>query len=1109
MISLLKNTKAFFDSILILWIVLCAVFLLSKNTYAQISNEDDFQTEDLVLAVVAQGKVLSAGIFAVQQNGRYYVPIGELSEILSFQTDISLNDRTASGWVLDEDRTFEIDAPNNELVYRDKKVPLPSNAVLDAQIADDDLYILLEVMNEIWPMTMNIDLEVLGLFINPDEDLPFAQLLERKKRQERMLERKEEKTAEAENAENYPFLVYPYQAFGRPSVDVQARFGYDATQDDTRGNVVVTGVQDLFYASADYSGTLAYADGDLVEPENIRLRFRRQDIHGSALPLGLKDVQAGDVTLTNRRLIDNNLRGRGLTFTNSKEKFSNEFDLITIDGIGTPGYEVELYVNNQLIAFTDVDDSGYYSFEEVQITYGNNRLRTVLYGPQGQIEERVESYFYNANMVQEGKYEFSGGIIDARKDLIPIDERPENRPTGLAANLYGAYGVSQRLTAFASGSIVPDDELTGNDDTTREYLSAGAIATFPTTIAQLEAFKQMDGGEAVDLRTVSDFMGFKVSLRGAAFRDFISPESTISNSPKELELEANIRRAIPTPIGNLGLELGADYEEREDGSTRSTYVTRQSLGVLGTRLTNRTRSSYTDGDHNTTTADFSTTSRFNKWRLRNSVNYRLHPEVDVSNISADLRYGNLNEYSYGLNLQRNFDARETRLSAQVTKDFEKFLGSIEANVSTENGAGFLVRASTAFGPYDQDGSYLMQSDPLRTAGPISAFVYRDENYDGVFNEGDEPLENTKIKIGRRVTKDETDENGYIAQMNTVYVGRKADVSVDSGSIDDPYLVAADPGGYKVFPRPGVIQTLEFPVVNTGAIDGTIRWANDARPIGGLDIQLMNENGDIVSESTTAQDGYYTFERIPPGRYTIRANPASGLNIPFEYVELVPDDLFKFGVDIEPVDLNRPMMVDLDVGIDADASLNAKNILSIAKGFKSTGKGLPTQVQPRAKIHPAVQRANNIAPSDVSIPKTESVKLTAPKQKMGMSVLDKISARINQPDSPVEIQQIQVSETSEMVRISMDMNAPVEYSISYDPNTSSVFVEMPYATWLADKSWQSGGDDMILKGFNVESVSTTGIRLNMALAKDSTVSASGLLAANGVEKDRLYIDIVKK
>jgi hypothetical protein len=128
--------------------------------------------------------------------------------------------------------------------------------------------------------------------------------------------------------------------------------------------------------------------------------------------------------------------------------------------------------------------------------------------------------------------------------------------------------------------------------------------------------------------------------------------------------------------------------------------------------------------------------------------------------------------------------------------------------------------------------------------------------------------------------------------------------------------------------------------------------------------------------------------------------------------------------------------------------------------------------------------------------------------MGMNVLDKISARINQPDSPVEIQQARVSDGVNTARITLDINAPVEYSISFDPRSSSIFVEMPYAAWVGQKSWQ-GTTGSVLNGFNVENVGSTGVRLNIAVAQGAIVSDSGLLAADGAQQDRLYIDIGQK
>jgi len=1080
----------------------------SKRAHAQILDEaQNSLFEDLVLAVYVERRKLSDGIFAVQQNGRIYVPINTVSDVLGFVTDIDLSEQTVSGWAVSQDRTFEIDAKSNSLRFKNKNLGLPENAILFNNTYDDDIYVLLEVLNEIWPLTMSINLSTLILSVAPDDKLPFQQMLERQERKEVLLQRRE--SLAAQEKVDYPFYAFPYQLYGQPSVDITSSVGYEAVTNEPTASLNINGVQDLLYASADYSISSGYRNGEFIKPSNLRLRFTRQNIHEGALPFGLEEVSAGDVSLRNRDLVSSGIRGRGALFSTNKNNFTNEFSLVTIEGVGTPGYEVELYINNQLVEFGLVDETGVYEFEDVTITFGNNRIRTVLYGPQGQLEERLENYFYNSNMVKPGETEFSGGIVDGFRDFIPIEERNQSRIEGLAANVYGAYGVSERLTAFASASTIRDDDDGTSDEISRQYISVGGIASFQTTLAQTELYQELGGGQAFDVRTLSNFFGFNVNTRGSIYRDFESQEAGNGQQAKVYDAEVRVRRNFGTFFGSLGLEAGANFDKLESGTTRARYNTRQSLGIRGTRLSHTTRTNVIDGDHTSTSAGLSSTTRFDKWRLRNSLNYIIYPNLEATGVSTNLRFKNSRDFSSSIGLQRSFTTDETRASLQITKDFDKMVGSFETNWSSVNGFGFLARASTSFGPYGENGEYALSRESLRNATPVSAFIYGDRDYDGEYTEGDVPLPDTQIKLGRRATRERTNDNGYLLKLAGSSLNQRKNVSIEQGSVPDPYLVSSV-DGYQINPRPGVRHHLEFPMIFTGAIDGSLRWANDNKPIAGLSLQLMNDDAEIVKESMTAADGYYSFEQIPPGRYTIRANPESGLNIPFEYIELVPDDLFKFGVDIAVVDLNRPMVADLEVGVEKDGSLKATNILSLAKGMKSKGRGIAVPVQKKANIQPAVQKIQQ-APTRTIQPKVaQKAVITDPSQikpeKIGMmSVLDKLDARLNRPEVPVAIQNVRIAEYADKVRLVLDLTAPVEYSLNYDPTSNSIFVEMPYASWEAQRSWVSD-EDMVLNNYKVESYGNTGIRVILGLTQDVDIGASGLLKADDGKKDRLYLDI---
>lgn len=1068
-----KRRQTLCSAIILFWGMMCLVLAVSLSSVVKAqeeNNNEDPYFEDLVLAVFVDSTRLSSGIFAVQKDGRFYLPIGALSDLLDFKIDFDRDRRFVEGWSMSEKEKFTIDASTRVLTYRGQTINLPEEAILDASVAGDDLYLMLEAYNQIWPLDFEINLSALILKVVPNDLLPFQEVLKRKSKQKKLLEQQEKRAREEAEVKDLPFIAMPYKLFSKPSVDIEASSGFDAVGDNLEYRFSLNGVQDLAYASADYSLTVSERAGVFNRPDNLRLRFTRKNIHEGALPFGLEEAQWGDVNLRNRSLISTGRQGRGLVFTTREQKYANEFDLITIDGVATPGWETELYLNDSLIDFGVVDERGEYRFEDVSIGFGNNRVRVVLYGPQGQIKERTENYFFQSNMVKAGENEFSGGIVDAERDFLPIDIRNTGRVKGVAANFYGARGISERLTAFASANTIRDREV-GGREVSKKYLTAGVIGSVQSTLAQAELYKEVGAGQALDVRTISDFKGFKVNTKTAFYSDFESPDANKGTSAKTFDFKFDVKKVFSTFIGSLGLEAGVDYLKRKDGRSTTQYNTRQSWGRNGTRLTHQTRTNISDSKHTSTTADLTSTTRKKKWLFRESLNYKLFPDLKATSFQGEVRYGNPRDFSTALRFSRNIDSNETIVGLQVSRDFDKFLGSVDADWSSEFGASILLRASTSLGPYAADGGYLMQSDPLRSVGPIASFVYLDKDYDGAFTEGDEPVPNTKITVGRRVTKNETDEAGYLNEL-TPAAGRVMNVRVESGSIDDPYLIPSpDAPGYAVYPRAGVIHELQLPLIETGAIDGTVRWKGDRKPIGGLKVQLMNGEADIVQSSTTAADGYFTFERIPPGSYTIRADPETGVNVPLKHVDLTPDNLFQFGMDIDAVDLSRTAESGLDIGVKDDGLLSVKNIISIAKGFKDKNRQ-------KAKAQPITQ---------------ETIK-GANKVSSGGS-------------SPSDVQAVRIGEHPDKIRVVLDLSAPTKYSLSYDPKSNSIFVEMPFATWSAKTSWESTSGH-ILDNYVVENAGS-GVRLILGVRDGVGIGASGLLNANGDKKDRLYIDIEKK
>ncbi len=52
-------------------------------------------------------------------------------------------------------------------------------------------------------------------------------------------------------------------------------------------------------------------------------------------------------------------------------------------------------------------------------------------------------------------------------------------------------------------------------------------------------------------------------------------------------------------------------------------------------------------------------------------------------------------------------------------------------------------------------------------------------------------------------------------------------------------------------------------------------ATPDRPLSGVTLELLNEQGQVLRTTRTGQDGRYQFDRLPPGQYTVRESQPTG------------------------------------------------------------------------------------------------------------------------------------------------------------------------------------------------------------------------------------------
>jgi len=865
-------------------------FSYVKSAHAQ--SENDPNEYILEVLLLPQWRI-SEAIFAYELNGKYYLPIDELSDGFEFFSETDPSAQFSQGFASTQKNSFTIDGNRDELVIKGERSVLAEDAILQSDfLATDDLYVQLEVINSIWPVNMRIELSTLTVFADTEEELSFMRDRERKEKQKVAAARKETRERDQKKL---PRRDNDYLWLGKPVVDLQTNYKYDADTDKITGSNIITGIQQLGKMHAEFSANLRAQDGNIQKPSSVRLKFSRRSAGEEYLWLpGLRKFEAGDVTLRQRDLIANSSTGRGVVISNDNQDRGTEFDRITVEGVGPPGWEIELYNNNELIDFSEVPDDGLFFFEDVILGYGNNEIRILFFGPQGQVKEEVRSYAAGGGMLKPNEFKYTAGLLDSERQFILLDNNPRTTPRGVAKSVGAAYGLNKAVTVFGNYSETPTIE--GD----RTYLTAGASLSTPVGLVEAEAYNQARGGNAFGLDYIAKFLGFRFNFNASFFNDFESEEAGFGSNKKKTEFDSQLSRSVKFFSVPIGLRFNALRTRRETGETTTDIDATQTITHSGIRLSHSARTSLVGDNHSRTSGSLTSTVREGPWQFRGGLNYSLFPDSKFVSTNGQVRYKTKNDFQSALSVSHNFDSSVYRVSGQLGYDFKKFLGTFESSFQRGRGWDFVVRTTTSLNPYTDNDRYTFTSASKRQSSPVRAQVFLDRDADGELDEGEEPLQNAKLSFGGGRSKDTTDENGYV--IADVPFDKLINISLDSGSLEDPYFVSGYEG-FSTVPIRGKMIDAVFPVIETGSIEGMAYRQSSNRFVPGLVIELVNQNGEVVQTVETGFDGFYVYEFVPPGTYFIRAERSHGVDLVDNSATVAVNDLYVYGNDIYINDMN--------------------------------------------------------------------------------------------------------------------------------------------------------------------------------------------------------------
>jgi hypothetical protein len=847
--------------------------------------------EELIVAVDFGRDVGIEDLIVLQEGEQIYLPLAEFAAkiLVPLQTD---GNGVVSGTVTTTETGFAIDHGGKRITIDGETEPLGSADVLSS---GGELYLAPHLIEKLVPVSIEFDFSSMFIRVKADGPLPIHV----RRRQEQLRERILEAKADAIE----PLMRdIPYVLFSPPTGDVNIQPDWSKSAGPGLSYDALLG------AEIGYLTSQLYVRGDDKDHlTEARVRFGREHPAGGVFGVdGLTQAWAGDVRQPVQALIGGGGIGRGVLVSTFPLDRPDTYQDTTIDGDAQPGWDVELYQNSLLVEVQRVGRDGRYVFENVPLFYGINQFRLVFYGPQGQLREEERTVTIGGQLITPGKTMWAAFVGQPRQRVLEPLLPARRSSDDFAVTLEAAHGFNDWLSGSAFVTRAPTSVHAKSDYAMSAGL--GAQISWKDILFNPNAAVQDNGGYAFDLGVITTFRGFSISGRYALFENFKSLEASEASDPLTSSGFVRVSRSVALPmLGATFVGLRGEHRGFEDGRHRfgAGLDMRHRHGMVFVdhkvdyRLTDHA------GHHSTDDLLYSPTVALlaGNFSARGAARLLLKPGVSLETLSASMRYRLDERSSAGAGISHALDSSSTNVNVSYSREFDFGYVSGNGSWSDDGEIALGVGLTFSFGAR-RNGRPFATSQRLADAGAIAPFVYYDQDGNGRFDADiDQPLSEVGFRLdhGRRpktVTGDDGD-----AILGNESVDRPLTIDIDPSTLADPFWTSAA-GPLSVQPRRGRILELELAVVDGGEIAGTVSapTETDDIPVGGVLVRLSDARGRKVAEVRTMDDGFYLFERLPPGSYVVEIVDGQTLqDIQIEpvsqEVELPPGGEVLDGIDI--------------------------------------------------------------------------------------------------------------------------------------------------------------------------------------------------------------------
>ncbi len=762
-----------------------------------------------------------------------YVNTADLFNNLAIPCSIGKNGNTQSGFIENESNTYFIDFNEKHIKVGDKTFNPPDGLINEM----GSIYVESNLLADAFGIIMTFNPRSLYVDLKTNIELPIfkQQRLEETRKNISFLQEKKP-TADT-------VVKRDYHMFKFGMLD----WAISSTQSSTRAtnNFINMGVgAELFYGEANFS--FYYNNQYEFDPHNVNYLWRYVNNDKKII----KQARVGKIPTQTIAFINSPVVGA--SFTNSPTTVRKASGYYTINDHTEPNWTVELYINDQLIAFTTADASGLYVFK-VPIVYGFTTLRLKFYGPQGEerIEERTINLPYTILPANEFEYNLSGGILQ----------------DGVSSRFAKAelnYGVNRMLTI--GGGM--------------EYLSSISTGSFiPYAKATLQPFSKLslnaEYAYGVRIKSRLSYYFWKNAVLELDFtRNEEGQRATIFNANEERK--ANLY--VPFKLKRISGYLKADYTQL----VYSEFMYHQSNFMLSAYYKQFSANysvhlNWNNSDNLYVANDFALSLRFGRgYVIRTLTQYNM-TDNKLMTLKAEIEK-RISKMYVSVSYQRNTITQSNYVNLSFKYDLPFARTSVSAfsnnnDISLSEGA----QGSLAFGG---DNNYVKAGNNTSVGkGGVMFYPFLDLNQNGVFDNDEHLVLISSVKVsGGRAIISEKDSIVRISDLNAFVDYNFEFNNFDLENIAWQFKYKT----YQVLIDPNQFKRVDVPIIAMGEANGMVylNTEDGLKGIGRIVINFYDKQGNKVAETLTESDGYLNYLGLKPGDYLacLDSTQLNGLNL---------------------------------------------------------------------------------------------------------------------------------------------------------------------------------------------------------------------------------------